>query len=462
MKKTLVADDFLKDPEVQDAKETLIRKLKEHQSKIKEMLMPEKDLEKSYSETLEGFSQARGMSLFFPYLGSGIGNGPFVELGDGSVKYDFINGIGVHYFGHSSAELISHVIDSALSDTFMQGNLQQTVTSFDFCKKLIDLANKNKHCIDHCFLTTSGAMANENALKLAFHKNHPADRVIAFENCFAGRTLALSNVTDKAHYRVGLPDTLKVDYVPFYDYKNPEESIKVATAALKKHIKRHPGKHAAMVFELVQGEGGSWTASTEFHLALMKICREHKIAVIVDEVQTFARTSQVFAFQHYKLDDWVDMITVGKTSQVCATLFTSKYKPGPGLISQTFTSSSTAIAAGSAILDQLSQNNYFGSGGKIESLYKHFEAHLEKLSKSYPEKVKGPFGIGAMVAFTPFQGDATKTTELVKALYKNGVISFSAGANPSRLRFLLPVGCLEKHHIDEVCQIIEETLKTID
>ena len=78
---------------------------------------------------LQKFGDIRGGTLYFPYLGSGIGRGPLVELADGSVKYDMISGIGVHYLGHSHPALIAASIDAAIRDTIMQGNLQQNVES---------------------------------------------------------------------------------------------------------------------------------------------------------------------------------------------------------------------------------------------------------------------------------------------------------------------------------------------
>lgn len=83
---------------------------------------------------MDAFSEARGGKLYYPYLGSGMGNGPFMELTDGSVRYDFINGIGVHHFEHSNAKIIEACLDAALEDTVMQGNLQQNESAFTFQK----------------------------------------------------------------------------------------------------------------------------------------------------------------------------------------------------------------------------------------------------------------------------------------------------------------------------------------
>ncbi len=85
--------------------------------------------------------------------------------------------------------MIDAAIDAALEDTVMQGNLQQHPPSIKMCERLIKLATESGAKIDHCLLSTSGAMANENALKIALHHKTPADRVIAFDNAFAGRTL---------------------------------------------------------------------------------------------------------------------------------------------------------------------------------------------------------------------------------------------------------------------------------
>ena len=90
------------------------------------------------------------------------------------------------------------------------------------------VANLHGAKLDHVFLTTSGAMA-VGGIKMAFQKKFPADRILAFANCFHGRT-TVSQITDKPYYREGLPDTLKVDYIPF----NAESAVK----HLEKHIAR--------------------------------------------------------------------------------------------------------------------------------------------------------------------------------------------------------------------------------
>lgn len=457
--KTTIADQFFKDAAVLKDQESLLAALSKYQSLIKGITPPNPELVESYERSLKEFEEVRGGPLLFPYISSGIGNGPFVELEDGSVKYDFISGIGTHHFGHSHQALTKAALTAALFDTVMQGHLQQTSHSLRFSKKLLALATAKGAKLAHCFLTSSGVMAGENALKIAFQKKSPANRILAFKRCFAGRTLTFSQITDKPDYRVGLPASIPVDYVPFFDPQNPEKSIKEAEHVLKEHVARYPGLHAAMFFELILGEAGYFVGSPEFHRALMQICKDNNIAVLVDEVQTFARTTEPFAFQYYGLDDLVDVVWVGKCTQVCATLFTNEFNPKPGLISQTFTASTTAIAVGEVILDILvGKDNYFGPKGKISELHRTFVDQLEAISKRNPKLIQGPFGIGAMIAFTVFNGDAEKTKAFVLKLFDNGVMSFTAGKNPTRVRFLIPIGAVTKDHILDVCTIIEKTL----
>ncbi len=457
-KLVLAADKLRNDPRIEAAKKLLLDAVAEHQETLVSVRPPNPELSVDYEKLLEEFGSLRGANIFFPYLGSGIGNGPFVELGDGSVKLDMITGIGVHGYGHSHPMLIEAGINAAISDTVMQGNLQQNTNSCDIARLLTQTACESGADLKHCFLSTSGAMANENSLKMAFQKNHPANRVVAFSHCFAGRTLGLAQVTDKAKYRVGLPDTISVDYIPFFNHENPERSTAYAVRRLKYHIARFPGKHAALWMELVQGEGGYYEGDSNYFKALIEVAKENNIAVIADEVQTFCRTTRPFAFQHFGLDKLVDLVTIGKISQVCATLFTDDYAPKPGLISQTFTGSTWAMFAAHAIVSGLIENGNFGESGRNVQLHRHFADGLKGISEKHPGSIAGPYGVGGMVAFTPFDGSAEIAKEMVNRLYDAGLMSFMAGGEPSRVRFLMPLGCVKESHIDLACQIIENVI----
>jgi 4-aminobutyrate aminotransferase-like enzyme len=418
----LIADKFCSDPRVLEAKKVLLDVLSEHSAAFTEVRDPDPDLKVQYDDLLNQFGKIRGASLFFPYLGC---------------------------------------LDAALRDTVMQGNLQQNTESADLAQILLTAANRKGACLKHCFFSTSGAMANENALKIIFQRKHPANRLLAFEGCFMGRTLALSQITDKPAYRDGLPPTLAVDYLPFFDPAQPEESRNYAVDRLMRLLARYPGQYAAMALELVQGEGGFYPGETGFFKALMEACRENGLAVLVDEIQTFGRTTELFAFQHYGLDKLVDVATIGKLTQVCATLFIEDFKPKPGLLSQTFTGSSSAIAAARVIVRELLEGDFFGPGGRISRFHNHFVKRLREIDEHHPGLITGPFGIGAMIAFTPFGGDPEKVRRFIYELFDAGVVSFYAGSEPTRVRFLIPVGAVTFEDIDAVASIVESILLKI-
>ena len=448
----LHAEKLNNDPRVKQAKALLRDALTEQQSIIQKINSADPDRKISYQEMLDRLVETRGAKLYFPYIGSGIGHKTFVELLDGSIKYDMITGIGVHFFGHSHPDFMESCVDAALSDTVMQGNLQQNDDGLELSSLLIKESG-----LPHCFLSTSGVMANENALKIAFQKNAPAQRILAFDHCFAGRSLSFSQVTDKPAFREGLPLNVPVDYIPFYDAERPEASIEEAKKRLLQTIQRYPKGHAIMIFELVQGEGGFYPGSKPFFETLMKICKEHHIAVFSDEVQTFARTPSLFAFQHFGLSEYVDIAAVGKLSQVAATLFTKEYAPRPGLLSQTFIGSTSALKAGKLLIEKLLQGSYYGENGRITAIHKRFLEHFKKM----PHLLKGPFGLGCMIAFTPLDGSFEKTTKAIHALYDAGVMTFIAGSHPSRIRMLVPGGVIEDEDIDAVMKIIESTLEKV-
>jgi acetylornithine/N-succinyldiaminopimelate aminotransferase len=458
-----VADGFFNDPRLVEAKKLITEALGEHSSKITGVKPGNPELKESYDALLKKMADYRGGALFYNYLGSGIGNGPFVELADGSVKYDFITGIGVHYMGHSHPGVINAQINGAISNTVMNGHLQQNTDTAALLELISKEACKYGSAVKNVFLSTSGAMANENAFKIIFQKRFPANRFFAFEKCFAGRTLGMAWVTDKAAYRQGLPKTLDVDYIPFYCESDHQGSIDLAVNAMKKYITRFPGQHAGFVMEVIQGENGSWVGNTEYFEALIKVCKDNNISVFIDEVQSFARTSELFAFQYFKLDKHADVVAVGKNSQVCATLFTDDHKPKPGLMSQTFTGSAAQIAASYYVINSIVTGGYLGENGKIQKLHAKFKSNLEKISKKHPEKLKGPYGIGAMVAMSVFNGDEAKSKAFTIKLFENGVLSFMAGGHPTtRVRFLMPVMVTEEKHIDEVCEIIDKTLNEMN
>jgi len=385
---------------------------------------------------LERFKEVRGAGLVFPYIGSGKGYGPLVELTTGAIKYDMIGGIGVNYFGHGHEKIVEATLEAAFSDTVMQGHLQQNEESLEVMELFVKCANLHGAKLDHAMLTTSGVMAVENGLKIAFQNKFPADRILAFSNCFHGRTITAASITDKPQYRDGLPQGVNVDYVPF----NP----KLALKHLKKQIARRPGKHACMIMELVQGEGGFNVGTKKMFMEIAECLKENNILLFIDEVQTFARTYKPFIFQHFGLDDYVDLVSVGKSTQVCATLFRDEIKPRPGLISQTFTGSTASLFASRVILKEVLKGDLYDKGKKLGLNHKYFNKFKRELSKL--EHVSNVGGIGGMIAFQVYDGSMETTMEFMHELFRCGVISFIAGKDPVKIRFLVPVPAMHPGH----------------
>ncbi|MEO0335842.1 MAG: aminotransferase class III-fold pyridoxal phosphate-dependent enzyme, partial [Pseudomonadota bacterium] len=394
------------------------------------------------NKVAEEINSTRGRPLFFKYVGSGIGRGPYVELIDGSVKLDLINGIGINIMGHSHPEVMKASLRGSLSDVVMQGNLEPNHEWLDLSKKLVEIASRNSR-LRHCWVTTSGSMANENALKMARQKNTPARKIMALEAAFAGRTTMMAEITDNPNNRVGLPtydEVLRVPYCnKFSDMCRTSCGKEQAVSKMREHIDKHKGDISAFVFEPMLGEGGYRVACREYFTPLLELCKENGIAIWADEIQTFARTGNFFAYETLGFGDYVDLVTVAKTVQNAATLYTEEYNPKPGLIAGTFAGSSSSLAAGVRILEVLDNDGYMGPSGKIQKIHEEFIAMLNKLNTTSCEGLlTDAGGLGLMVAVTPLDGSKEKMLALLHKMFENGVMAFGCGKGPFRLRFLLP------------------------
>lgn len=423
----------LESPRVRDAARELILAVAEDASQRE--LSP-----KAYERALKEVARLRGRPLFFPAISGATGRGARVRLADGTTRLDFISGIGVYGFGHSDQDLLETAVVAAAGDAVFQGHLFPGTEYIGLSKALLRHAGGR---LKHAWLSVSGAMANENALKLIFQKHTPADHVIVFEKNFAGRSLALAEITDRPAFRDGLPLSGKVLYVPFYDECDPASTAR-SLAVLESHLARHPGRIAAMGFEIVQGEGGFRCAPREFFVALMERCREAGLAVWIDEVQTFARTGELYAFRTLSLEDLVDVVTVGKSLQGSAALFTKAYNPRPGLIAGTYAGSTVGMAVGTRIIERLESEGYLGPEGRVAVLGGRFERRLDSFRKRMPGCIGQRSGIGAMQAFVPFDGSQQVVSAIVHRAFEEGLMVFSAGSNPTKIRMLLPVNTTDE------------------
>lgn len=475
---TTIGEQVRRSDAVREGVAMIVDEIKARQSEITEVRPASPELKKNLEDLQKRTEASRGRALMAPYVGSGIGAGALVELVDGSIKYDMTCGIGPNFFGHSDPDLIATAIEAATGDVVMQGYFQQNADAILFTETLVREAGRNSE-LRHAFLCNSGAMANDNALKVAYQKHHPADRVIAFKDCFMGRSIAMSQIGDNAAYRVGLPTTIDIDYMPFYseglsrrmsagDVSGVTRQIDMAVWHLRQYIERYPKQHAAFVFELVQGEGGYNTAPREYFTALMDVCKDQKIAVWIDEIQTFGRTSEMFCFDTMNLGSYVDLCTVGKMTQVCAALFTPDYNPKPGLLSGTFLGSTVGLNVGRRIVERLREGGLYGDGGAIARHRRIFNEQVKRLAASHPAwfpahpDVPEPFGgLGGMMRLTPFAGDRDKIMKLCKACFDEGIVALYCGHGPYHVRMLPPLGVMREEEWPKVFQLLERAMAKV-
>jgi len=302
-------------------------------------------------------------------------------------------------------------------------------------------------------------MANENALKIIYQKHAPADRIVVFERAFHGRTLAMAELSDRPGFRDGLPLRGNVLHVPFFDPDDPDSTAK-SVAALDDHLRRHPGRIAAMCFELVQGEGGFHTAPAHFFEALMERCRAARIAVWVDEVQTFARTGELFAYRTLGLESHVDVVTVGKVLHGSATLFSARYAPRPGLVAGTYAGNAAGMAVADRIIERLESEGYLGADGRVALLARRIDARFEALRKRVPKAVGARSGIGAMQAFVPFDGSPAVARKVLETCFDEGLILLTAGSDPTKLRMLPPLNVSDEE-LEAAFTALEKSLRRV-
>lgn len=442
-------------PEIQDQINKLFSSILKEQQKFSAVKESDGDKKHLIESALKEYEELKGRGFFFNYLSSGRGHGPFTENVDGSVKYDLIGAIGPNLLGHSHPLYIKAHLEASTSDVMMCGNLLSYQEPYELSKTLLKAVDKTR--LKHFWFAGSGSFANDTALKILWQKKAPAYRLLACQKAFAGRSIATQDITHNQAYRVGMPESVQVDHVPHFDQNDPENALEKTITALKEQVKLHKNGHCALMMEIIQGEAGFVYGTKEYYEGVFKWCKENDIYVWVDEVQTFARTRELFAFQMFGLDEYVDVVTVGKALQACGTFYTEELNPKPGLVAGTFNGSIASLNAGNKIVNYLLEGNFYGKDGRMQQLEEDFQSRLRHLGNTTCRgKIGYVGGVGSMVSFEV--GDSSKevTTKFVKDLYSNGILSFFAGSEPTRVRFLLPT-CLTDEHFDEIFKIIEST-----
>jgi len=315
------------------------------------------------------------------------------------------------------------------------------------------------------FLST-GAEAVENSVKIArAYTGRPA--VIAFSGGFHGRTLMGLALTGKVvPYKKGFgPFPGDVYHAPFpmtYHGITTERSLEALETLFKADV--DPRSVAAIIVEPVLGEGGFYVAPVDFLRALRRVCDEHGILLIIDEIQTgFARTGRLFAIEHAGVEP--DMMTLAKSLAGGYPLSAVTGKaaimdaPEPGGLGGTYAGSPIACAAGLAVLDVIERDKLTTRAAGIGD---HLMSRLRTLAQGH-SSIGDVRGLGAMVAFElvrdgdPRQPDTELTKALVAAVAKQGLVLLSCGIFSNVIRILVPLTASDAL-IDEGLGIIEHAL----
>ena len=217
--------------------------------------------------------------------------GSYLYGKDGKKYLDFTSGIGVNNLGHRP-QAVKEAIQEQLNKFWHVSNLFPVELQETAAGKLAQAAE-----MDLVFFSNSGAEANEAAIKLA-RKSTGRKKIITFNQSFHGRTYATMSATGQDKIKEGFGPMLETfTYVPFNDLE-----------ALKSEMS---DEVAAVMLEVIQGEGGIYPATKEFLKGTEVLCKENGSLLILDEIQTgIGRTGKPFAFQHYGLKP--DIVSVAK------------------------------------------------------------------------------------------------------------------------------------------------------
>ena len=105
--------ELLSDPAIHDAFNSIVDQVAAYSARITDVQPPASDLKVSFQQMLDDAAKVKGRPLLYPSISSGVGNGALVEMADGSIKWDMLTGIGVHFMGHSNPKVIKAQLDAA-------------------------------------------------------------------------------------------------------------------------------------------------------------------------------------------------------------------------------------------------------------------------------------------------------------------------------------------------------------
>src|SRR3954464_922242 len=395
------------------------------------------------------------------------GRGATLTDVDGNTFLDFTGGVGCLNVGHSHPR----VVEAAQEQLAKFSHTAFTIVPYEVYvtpAERLFAASPFRSPAKAAFFN-AGTEAVENAIKFArSYTGRPA--VIGFEGGFHGRTLLSLSLTSKTHpYKAGLgPFAPEIYRVPFpNDYRGP--SAEDALAALERALITQVAAEtvAAIVIEPVQGEGGFVVAPQEFLEGVRRICDEHGIVMVVDEVQTgFGRTGKLFAIEHYGIEP--DLITVAKSIAAGLPLSGVLGKaeimdaPGDNAVGGTYVGNPVAQAAALAVLDVFEEE---GLVERAVQLGETLRARMESWQQRWP-RIGDVRGLGAMLALELVRDASTKepdpeaATAVVEAAAQHGLILLKSGVWSNCIRVLAPL-VITDAELDEALAVWEASLESV-
>ena len=399
------------------------------------------------------------------------GHGAMVEDVDGNVFLDFAAGIAVCSTGHCHPKVVAAIQKQAAELIHMSGT--------DFYYESLPLlaerlgktvpGNEDKKV----FFTNSGTEAIEGAVKLARYATK-RDKMIAFYGCFHGRTLgSLSLTASKSAQRKGFGALLGgVEHIPYpYAYRcslghTAETCGAEILETLENQIFKRlfdPTEVAGIIIEPIQGEGGYVPAPKFFLQELQRICRQHGIMLITDEVQSgMGRTGKWWAFEHAGIEP--DIITSAKgiasgmpLGAIIARSSVMSWKPGSH--GTTFGGNPVCLAASLATMDLL-------EGGLMENARKMGDYIFQRTADwTNKFKIVGDVrGKGLMVGIEFVRDQRTKEraadlrNAIVDQAFRRGLLVLGAGENSLRLS---PPLLIDEEQADFALRTLEECIREV-
>ncbi|MGY0694581.1 acetylornithine transaminase [Virgibacillus sp. FSP13] len=343
------------------------------------------------------------------------GKGSYVWDSSGESFLDFTSGIATCNLGHVP-ETVKYAVGHQLEKLWHCSNLYQIEAQEQLATLLTD-----NSCFDQAFFCNSGAEANEAALKLVRAYHTKRNTIVTFNKSFHGRTLATLSATGQEKVQTGFAPLL-----PGFTYLTYNDNASLES------LKYDPP--AAVMFELVQGEGGVIPADQDWIDELVQICSDQQILLVVDEVQTgMGRTGTLFAYEQYGFEP--DIVTLAKGLGSGFPIGAMLAKEGvanafqPGSHGSTFGGNPLAATAGLATVTELVHSPVIKSSAEKSLL---LITQLKQLMDEFPQ-LKGIRGKGLLIGIE-MDGLAG---EIVQTAIEENLLILTAG--PDVVRLLPPL-----------------------